>query len=109
LEKQIPSLRNDSQKGKRNGKGKSKRRSRSLRDDSQKDNGNCKGNATITSKGESGPKLFFQEGFEEGFYVAGYLLVALGGGVGGVFLHVAGDAVDVFEEEGEEVDFVLLR
>ena len=37
----------------------------------------------------------------------GYLLVALGGGVGVVCLHVAGDAVDVFEEEGEEVDVVL--
>ena len=39
----------------------------------------------------------------------GYLLVALGGGVGGVVLHVAGDAVDVFEEEGQEADVVLLR
>ncbi len=37
------------------------------------------------------------------------MLVALGGGVGGVFLHVAGDVVDVFEEEGQEADVVLLR
>ncbi len=36
------------------------------------------------------------------------MLVALGGGVGGVFLHVAGDAVDVLEEEGEEGYVVLL-
>ncbi len=35
------------------------------------------------------------------------MLVALGGGVGGVVLHVAGDAVDVFEEEGEEAEVVL--
>ena len=36
------------------------------------------------------------------------MLVALRGGVGGVFLHVAGDVVDVFEEEGQEADVVLL-
>ena len=37
------------------------------------------------------------------------MLVALRGGVGGVVLHVPGDAVDVFEEEGDEGDVVLLR
>ena len=37
------------------------------------------------------------------------MLVALGGGVGVVGLHVAGDAVDVFEDEGQEADVVLLR
>jgi hypothetical protein len=37
------------------------------------------------------------------------LLVAFGCGVGGVFLHVAGDTVDVLEEEGEERHVVLLR
>ena len=36
------------------------------------------------------------------------MLVALGGGVGVVGLHVAGDAVDVFEDEGQEADAVLL-
>ena len=46
---------------------------------------------------------------EEGFYVAGDLLVALRGGVGVVGLHVAGDAVDVLEDEGKEGDVVLLR
>ncbi len=36
------------------------------------------------------------------------MLVALGCGVGGVVLHVAGDAVDVFEQEGQQADVVLL-
>ena len=57
---------------------------------------------------ETGPELLLEEGFEEGFYVAGYLLVALGGGVGVVGLHVAWDAVDVFEEEGDEGNVVSL-
>ena len=39
----------------------------------------------------------------------GYLLVALGGGVGVVGLHVAGGAVDVLEEEGDEGDAIFFR
>ncbi len=35
------------------------------------------------------------------------MFVALGGGVGVVGLHVAGDAVDVFEEEGQEVQVIF--
>ena len=37
------------------------------------------------------------------------MLVAFGGGVGGVGLHVTGDAVDVLEEEGEEGDVIFFR
>ena len=44
---------------------------------------------------------------DEGCYVGGYLLVAFGGGVGVVGLHVAGDAVDVFEEEGQEANVIF--
>ena len=36
-----------------------------------------------------------------GLLRCGYLLVAFGGGVGVVVLHVAGDAVDVLQEEGQ--------
>ena len=46
---------------------------------------------------------------DEGCYVEGYLLVAFGGGVGVVGLHVAGDAVDVFEEEGQEAYVIFFR
>jgi len=45
-----------------------------------------------------------QEGFHEALYVLGYDLVALVGGVGVVGLHHAGDAVDVFEQEGQDGD-----
>ena len=43
--------------------------------------------------------LLLEERLDQGFDVEGHLLVAFGGGVGVVGLHVAGDAVDVFEEE----------
>ncbi len=39
---------------------------------------------------------------QEGFDVEGYLKIALSGGVGGVVLHVPGNAVDVAEQEGEQ-------
>ena len=53
--------------------------------------------------------LVFEQRFEEGFDIAGDLLIALGGGVGVVGLHAAGDTVDAFEEEGKEADVVLPR
>jgi hypothetical protein len=56
--------------------------------------------ARANAKQERARWLLLEQWAEEGFYVQGYLLVALGGGVGGVFLHVARDVVDVFEEEG---------
>ena len=41
--------------------------------------------------------------------VDGHLLVALRGGVSLVVLHIAGGAVDVLQQEGQQAEVVLLR